>query len=137
MQGDGCHLFVICKINKHPFKVLIDTGASRSAFDITEIEKCMQDVEHEENQQMTTGLGSNTVQSYFCNFDSFEIGDLQLYNYQAVLLDMSHVNSSYKSLGIDTIVGVIGGDILSAYNAIIDYKKKEITFKNIKKSIIS
>ncbi|MEI7596228.1 MAG: retropepsin-like aspartic protease [Bacteroidota bacterium] len=136
LQGDGCHLFISCKINGKEAKMLVDSGASRSAFDIEQIKKYIVEEEHEANQQLTTGLGSNTVQSYFSLFDEFQLGDFVLRNYQAVLLDMSHVNASYQAIGLEEIVGVIGGDILLDYKAIIDYKKKILLLRTHKRNKI-
>jgi len=50
------------------------------------------------------------------------LGDLQLKNFESVLLDLTHVNETYRMLGFPEIVGVIGGDILFQYQSNIDYK---------------
>lgn len=43
-------------------------------------------------------------------------------NFEAVLLDLAHVNESYEKLGLTPIDGVLGGDVLYKYNAAINYK---------------
>jgi len=54
-------------------------------------------------------------------------------DYEAVLLDLSHVNKSYEQIGLKQIEGVLGSDILLKYNAIIDYPKKELRLTYKKK----
>ncbi|OQA10334.1 MAG: hypothetical protein BWY67_01178 [Bacteroidetes bacterium ADurb.Bin397] len=46
-----------------------------------------------------------------------------------VLLDLSHVNQSYEILKLKPVDGVIGGDLLKRYEAIIDYSKKTLVLK--------
>ena len=53
-------------------------------------------------------------------------GDLEIADYTAVVLDLSHVNTSYKSMKMKPIDGVLGADILKTYRAIIDYGKKTL-----------
>ena len=37
---------------------------------------------------------------------------------------MSHINNSFKEKEIHEVDGIIGGDILVEFNAIINYKKR-------------
>jgi len=59
--------------------------------------------------------------------DKIQIGEIKIANYNAAVLDLSHVNESYEKLGIEPIDGVLGSDILCDYNAVIDYEKKELS----------
>ena len=108
--------------------MLIDTGASRSVFDKDRIALLFSDSmpELEENLQKSTGLGTNDMPSEAFYLDTLQIGDLEIRNYPAVVLDMSHVNSSYDMLGLPPIDGVLGSDILMKYGARIDYKSKTL-----------
>jgi len=51
-------------------------------------------------------------------------------DYNAAVLDLAHVNKSYERLEIEAIDGVLGGDILNDYKAVIDYDKKELVLFN-------
>jgi hypothetical protein len=66
------------------------------------------------------------MESFECIVDTFKMGNLTLTNYKAALLDLSHVNSAYKKLNINPIQGVLGNDILLKYEALIDYKNKQV-----------
>lgn len=129
IENEGFHIFVDGSVNELPLKLLIDTGASRSVFDKQKLlEKLNVDlVELIENEKLSTGLGTNTMKSESFILEKFKIGDLELSDYQAVVLEMSHVNESYKLLELPPIDGVIGGDILLKYKAVINYKKAELS----------
>ncbi len=127
IEGDGYHLIVDCKINGKPARLLLDTGASRTVFDHERIMQFI-DIEGvgglEKNEQLTTGLGTNTMESHFVTISSFELGELKINELDSVVLEMSHVNASYKMLGLPSIDGVLGSDILMKHKAAIYYRKK-------------
>ncbi|MBK7570590.1 MAG: hypothetical protein IPI10_02835 [Bacteroidetes bacterium] len=67
------------------------------------------------------------------SLSNFNIGELKIEHFHAILLDLSHVNASYEKMGYSQIDGVLGSDVLNEYNAIIDYKKRKITLSKKKK----
>ena len=69
------------------------------------------------------------MESHMVDFQSFTIGDLEFPYKKMMLLDLSHVNETYTMMKLKPIDGVIGGDILKRYKAVIDYDKKIITFR--------
>jgi hypothetical protein len=42
------------------------------------------------------------------------------------VLDLSTINIAYRQLGHSDVLGVLGGDILMKYKAVIDYRKQEL-----------
>ncbi|UZJ63060.1 hypothetical protein OKW96_11005 [Sphingobacterium sp. KU25419] len=54
-------------------------------------------------------------------------------NYRAAVLDLSSINYAYEQMNLQPVIGVIGGDILGRYGAVIDYKKK--TLKLLKRKL--
>jgi hypothetical protein len=79
------------------------------------------------NEQKSTGLGTNTMDSNILKMDSFCLGDMKLQNYDAVAIDMTHINETYEMLEMDQIDGVLGGDILMDFKAKIDYRSMVLT----------
>ena len=67
------------------------------------------------------------------NIAKFEIDNLILESIDMAVIDLSHVNQMYESIGIENINGVLGGDILMNYNAVIQYKKRSLKL-SLKKS---
>jgi hypothetical protein len=133
IEADGVHLILNAKINQKPCRLLIDTGASRTVFDQNRIALFVEEPEMHENEQRSTGLGTNTMKSHIITLESLEIGALHLQDYTSVIIDMMHINQSFETYGLQTIDGVIGGDILLDYKAEIDYRKQELRLRVPKK----
>lgn len=128
IEDDGFHILMPAKINRKKANLLIDTGASRTVFDKSGIMRFLKSEEQhfEDNEKLSTGLGTNSLASEVFTLRNFRLGELRIKNYQAIALDMQHVNLSYEKLGLKPIDGVIGGDILMKYNAVLYYNLKKI-----------
>jgi len=126
IEDDGFHLKTKVVINGLEACVIIDTGASRSVFDKERILNFVTHEQLQENDRMSSGLGTNTMQSQKVQLDKLQLGAVTISPYEATVLDLSHVNSSYEQLDIEPIDGVLGSDIMVDYDAIIDYQKKEL-----------
>ncbi|MGD0710425.1 MAG: aspartyl protease family protein [Bacteroidales bacterium] len=125
LDEEGYHLFIDAELDSNPVNLLIDTGASKTVLDITRIKKILKKkrVSFGDFNKLSTGLGTNTMKSHSVNVSEFSIAALKLTNYTAILLDMAHVNKSYKLMRLKPIDGVIGSDLLMKYKAVIDYNK--------------
>lgn len=127
LQDDGFHLLVEVLIFGIPFKAVLDTGASKSVFDKSTIENHVPKQDIERSEHLSTGLGTNTMESYSLLLPELRIGDLCIPEYQAAILDLSTINTAYQSLELEPIAGVIGGDILHRYKAVINYQDYSLT----------
>lgn len=119
LHQDGFHPLVAVSVCGKPFILVLDTGASRTAFDHTIISQ--EDVELHASESMSTGLGTTTMTSYTANISNFRIGDLQVEAFEVAVLDLSTINMAYRQLNQTEVLGVLGGDILVKYKAVIDY----------------
>ncbi len=52
------------------------------------------------------------------------IGDFPVPEFEAAVLDLSTINIAYRQMNHPEVLGVLGGDILMNYKAVIDYGKK-------------
>ena len=131
IEEDGYHIFTEVMINGKPARMLIDTGASRTVFDSARIRLFLADDEmnFEKMDKLSTGLGTNTMESHTVMIDRFEMGDTVFETYQAVVLNIEHVNQSYRLLGYPEIDGVLGGDLLTELRVVIDYRKMELRWR--------
>lgn len=137
LHDDGFHLLVEVVVFEHPFKAVLDTGASRTVFDKTTVERFLEnDIQLIDTELQSTGLGTNTMQSF-----SLVVPDLQIgvptdgsglkttrrawhrKNFPVAVLDLSTINYAYEQMEMEPVIGVIGGDILVQYGGIIDYRK--------------
>jgi len=124
----GCQLTVPGKINGKKAHLIVDSGASLTVFDKNRIEKFLGHKKFEKAEGFSTGLGTNSMESHLVIVPGLSIGDFEIKDEKMVLLDLSHVNESYQVMKLKPVDGVIGGDILKRYKAVIDYGKKIITF---------
>lgn len=123
LHDDGFHLLVEVVVFGQTFKAVLDTGASKTVFDKTSIEKHITQGDLVISDKLSTGLGTNTMESHTIILPLIKIGAFKLKNFEAAVLDLSTINQAYTSLNISPVIGVIGGDILQSYDAIINYGK--------------
>jgi predicted aspartyl protease len=123
LDEEGYHLFIDAELNSNPINLLIDTGASKTVFDNSRIKKNLKKrkLSFSTSDKLSTGLGTSTMESRSITIDEFSIASLKIKNYNAILLDMAHVNKSYKLMKLKPIDGVLGSDLLMKYKAVIDY----------------
>ena len=126
IEGDGFHIMVQGKIHGKEAHFLIDTGASRSVFDPNTITDFIDDIQFEKKEGMTAGVGSSDLESSTFIIDSFSIGNLEINNYEAVALDLENIHEMYAKIALPHIDGIIGGDLLKKYKAVINYRSKKL-----------
>jgi len=126
IDEDGFHLMIKGKVNGKEAKFILDTGASRTVFDENQIIELLGHNDMQEVDKLSTGLGTSSMESKTVIIDEFKLNDISINNYEVAVLDLQHVNQSYEKNGLPTIDGVLGGDILMNYNAVIDYSNKEM-----------
>ncbi len=135
IDNEGYHLLMKLLINRKVARIIIDTGASKTVFDKSRIERFVTARNFDVHEKMSSGLGTNTMQSQTTLLKKITIGKLEILDYKAVLLDLSHVNQSYDQIGLSAVDGVLGSDILNQYHAVIDYEKKILKLKFASKNL--
>ncbi|WP_461788137.1 aspartyl protease family protein [Pedobacter sp.] len=126
LQDNGFHILVEIVVFGQNLFAVVDTGASRSVFDKTLMEKHLPELLENEEQQAATIFSSATTLEG--TIPLLQIGNLKLSNYDSVAIDLQSVSDTYIQLGQPSISGIIGGDILVQFNCKIDYKKQVLTF---------
>ena len=107
-------------------RFLIDTGASRSVFDPNTITAFIDDVQFEKKEGIAAGVGSSDLESASFLIDILKVGDLEILGYEAVALDLENIHEMYGKLNLPRIDGILGGDLLKRYKAVINYKSKKL-----------
>ena len=126
IEGEGFHIMVKGMIHGKEANFLIDTGASRSVFDPNTITDFIDNIQFEKKEGMTAGVGSSDLESATFVIDNFFIGELETHDYEAVALDLENIHEMYGKLGLPRIDGIIGGDLLKRYKAVINYRSKKL-----------
>lgn len=128
LHDDGFHPLMEIALFGKTFTVVLDTGASKIAFDKTMLQA------HEEalivdSDKLSTGLGTNEMASFTTVIPDLHIGELHIRNMEVAVLDLSTINIAYRQLNHPEVLGVLGGDVLMKYKAVIDYGKRMVKFK--------
>lgn len=122
LQDDNFHLLVEIVVFGENLFAVLDTGASRSVFDKSLMERYVKEISvSKETQAATIFSTSETLQGII---PKLKVGGLTLKNYSAVALDLQSVTDTYLNMGHPPISAIVGGDILMKYKAKIDYQKQ-------------
>lgn len=127
IEENGYHILVEVQLNGQNAIMVLDTGASKSVIDLEWSRKNLK-AEIALEEETSVGVGGSQLTSYSATVDSLFIGDLQINQLPMALIDLSHVKLSYEKLQLPEITGIIGGDILNRFNAVIDYKNLIVCF---------
>ncbi len=122
IDNEGVHLMVIGLVNRLKANILIDTGASRTVFDLNRIKHYQNGTEPRKNNKFFSGIGASNIDTYLAKISLLELGEMKINEIEVVLFDLKVINQSYAVFDLPRIDGVLGGDLLKAYNAVIDYK---------------
>jgi hypothetical protein len=126
IEGDGFHIMVDGSIHDKEANFLIDTGASRSVFDPKTISSFIDNLKFEKKEGLTAGVGSSDLESSTFVIDHMSIGELRITDYEGVALDLENIHEMYDKLELPHIDGIIGGDLLRQYKAVINYRSKKL-----------
>ncbi|AMR31760.1 clan AA aspartic protease [Mucilaginibacter sp. PAMC 26640] len=129
LHDDGYHPLLDIQLFNKPFKVVLDTGASRTAFDRQLLLAANEATDIIASERLSTGLGTNSMQSATALLNNVWIGSLLIPELEVAVLDLSSINIAYRQLGHPEVLGVIGSDILMRYKAVIDFGKQVLILK--------
>jgi len=124
----GYHILCRVHILGKEYRMLVDTGASLTMFDIKKY-KLISNNELINNDKLSSGFGSGLMKSKYIIIDSMRIGDIVIDNYKMMLINLNSINDNFRENGYPLIDGILGGDILMKYKSIIDYNERELKYK--------
>jgi len=130
LEADGCHLLLEAKIGQEKLRLVVDTGASKTALDADWLRAILPGLEFEKQEQASAGLGTTTMESSLAVLPELKLGKLKLRHFTVAVLDLSHIRESYQQLGLGELHGVLGGDILQLYQARIVYAKSRLILED-------
>ena len=121
------HLIIECKLNLINGKFIIDTGASNSCINYLSAKKF--NINFKKTNEKASSATDQIKEIFYSKNNLLEIDDFKKDNFEILLFDMSHINNSLNEKEIKAVDGIIGGDILNEFKAIIDYNNKTLTLK--------
>lgn len=136
LQEEGYHLLIEVSSFDQNFNMVVDTGASKTVLDRdTLLSSGIDESGLQDTDILSTGLGTNSMSSQFLSLPQLSIGDWNVKNMQVAVLDLSAINYAYEQMKFPQVIGVLGGDILHPYGAIINYKKKSLQLNSRKRNL--
>jgi len=130
---DNIHIVVNAQLAEMPVRLVVDTGASHSCL-CRKITKPIYKKAHIVKADAVMGIGKCRLNNQMMQVPQFELGELLLEDYPFLMLSLSHINKMLKMMDLQPIHGLLGGDILFKYNAIIDYGERKIVLRDEKLS---
>lgn len=125
IDNDGVHLHLDAILNGKPINLLLDTGASRSAISQKIALILDSGYVNPVSNIESFGFGDN-FDSFVAEVASFEFYGKLLENYQMAIFDFSPLNEMMGRMGFPEIDGMLGGDLLKAVDAKLDYGTEKI-----------
>ena len=121
------HYQIKATLNNIEGLFILDTGASNTCSDLTQLEKFkLISQKSEIKASSATDLMQETKVS---NKNKLEIGKWVNNSCSLVLFDLNHINSALSEREIQKVDGIIGADTLKKGKAIIDYEKSRLYLK--------
>tara|TARA_B110000037_G_scaffold213308_1_gene267640 strand:+ start:394 stop:837 length:444 start_codon:yes stop_codon:yes gene_type:complete len=114
------HIVFELVLNNIAAKFLLDTGASGSILTVESIEKF--NLELEETDESGTGAGTKDIAMQNSVTNSLIFKEKIIEKIDLFVMDLQHVNNSFIELGHPEIDGILGSDILTKHDCVIDYK---------------
>jgi hypothetical protein len=126
----GYQILCRLKINNKEFRMLLDTGASQTMFDIKKYKE-ISDEDKIDNDFVSSGFGGHSIKSSYIKVNEMKLGDIIIKDYNMLLINFDSFNSHFKNNGYPLVDGIIGGDILYKYHAMIDYESRDMILKEL------
>jgi hypothetical protein len=126
LEPDNYHFFIAIKIGVKSARLLLDTVASRTAFDSEKFLRFTKGKHFNPLEVQSVGLGSHEVFTTISSLSSIRFGALKLTHVEVAVLNLSHVNAAYQNINVPEIDGILGADLLMKLKATINLKKLEL-----------
>ena len=121
------HIIIECKLNKIKGRFIIDTGASNSCVNKSLAKKF--NISFKKSKEKASSATNQINEIYYSKNNLLNIANYTNNSFEIILFDMAQINESLREKEIENVDGIIGGEILYEFNAIIDYKKKLLTLE--------
>jgi hypothetical protein len=126
IETTGFHLLIPARINNYEVFLILDTGASQSIFDTNSI--AFADIKLHDPEVSHDSSGINAPLTDIKNgcIHKIELGTFGITNLEALFMPLKHIKNLYQKYTNNEIAGIVGGDLLQKYGAIINYTSSEL-----------
>lgn len=128
LSDGGVHILLNVHVDRVELRFVLDTGASHSVLDIQWAKNHLSEDEINRIDDPAHGIGA-AVEVHKAIIAEIKIGDLIIQERMVALIDFRAINTVYEKENLGVVHGILGGDILNDYAALIDYSKLELNFQ--------
>lgn len=130
LDDESYHPVIEAFVNGLLCNLIIDTGASRSVFDINYFNIPFVDKAHGK-QIIPAGIIEGNIENKSGIIPEFIMGDFRADNLEAIFISLNHINKLYRQIeNAPLISGLLGSDFLVKYNALIDFNERVLKLRN-------
>lgn len=115
------HFEVAAEVNGHAARLVLDTGASHTVLDAPSAERL--GLTTTASDDRVSGVGASDWATAMTSVSELRLGAVRLHDVTVRTLDLAHVNRALEARGGTPVDGAIGGDLLRACEAVIDYAR--------------
>jgi hypothetical protein len=127
LEEDSCHLFVNMLVNGVKARMLLDTGASKTVFDLNSIDKFIKNKKGLKQGSKSVGFGTDSQETSIARIKEIKLAGYKYDKMLVGVVDMSHIIQMYNTLKLKPMHGVLGSDLLLRAKAIINYEKMQLS----------
>ena len=113
------HFVLQGRVGDEVFDILVDTGAASTILDLDWARS--RNIPLVDTGRLGGGAGGASLPIYALGNISFTLGGQAVRSDGIFALDMSHVNRGLAMKGAKPVAAVLGADVLTHHQAIIDY----------------
>ena len=113
LEREGNYVFMTVNFGKEPIRLLVDTGATRTAIGTKAAERLK--LQLKESTERAVGGGENAISIQFTHIDALSVGKTQFRNLECAVMPLDYL-ATYSKTGID---GILGADCLAASGAVL------------------
>lgn len=132
-EGDY-HTLISGSIAGHSARIVLDTGASHSCLDLDFAKLILPELQTEEHEGVTAGIGGDDFDVLVADVPNLRIGRYRMPLFQNMaLLDFSYINMAYVRLNKKPVQMILGNDFFVRNHAVINYEEGFLHFTIDKK----
>jgi hypothetical protein len=130
LDDDSYHPLIEAFVNNVLCNLIIDTGASRSVFDLNFFNIPFVEMKHGK-EIIPAGIIEGSIENKSGIISEFTLGEFKALNLEGVFISLDHINKLYRQIeNAPLISGLLGSDFLAKYKAVIDYNKTILKLRN-------
>lgn len=127
-EGDY-HTLISGSIAGHSARIVLDTGASHSCLDINFAKLILPELQTEEHEGVTAGIGGDDFDVLVADVPNLRIGRYRMPLFlNMALLDFSYINMAYVRLNKKPVQMILGNDFFVKNHAVINYEEGFLHF---------